>query len=65
MGILDVPGLNRYYTLMHVEEYKKMMELFLYEVEQIVELQYRIKSGSTLTGMKRAMTKGRKLEESQ
>ena len=65
VGILDVPGLNRYYTLMHIEEYKKMIELFLYEEEQIVELQYRIKSGSTLTGMKRAMTKGRKLEESQ
>ena len=65
VGILDVPGLNRYYTLMHVEEYKKMMELFLYEEEQIVELQYRIKSGSTLTGMKRAVAKGRKLEESQ
>ena len=36
-----------------------------YEEEQIVELQYRIKSGSTLTGMKRAVAKGRKLEESQ
>ena len=51
VGILDVPGLNRYYTLMHVEKCRKWMELFLYEEEQIVELQYRIKSGSTLTGM--------------
>ena len=61
VGILDVPGLDRYYTLMHVEEYKKMMELFLCEDEQIVELQYRIKSGSTLTGMKRAVAQGEKV----
>lgn len=61
VGILDVPGLNRYYTLMHVEEYKKLMELFLYEEEQILELQYRIKSGSTLTGMKRAVAQGKKV----
>lgn len=61
VGILDVPGLNRYYTLLHVEEYKKIMELFLYEEEQIVELQYRIKSGSTLIGMKRAMAQGKKV----
>lgn len=60
VGILDVPGLNRYFTLMHVEEYKKWMELFLYEEEQIVELQYRIKRGSTLTGMKRAAAQGKK-----
>lgn len=61
VGILDVPGLNRYYILMHIEEYKKMVELFLYEEEQIVELQYRIKSGSTLTGMKRAVSQGKKV----
>lgn len=60
-GILDVPGLDRYYTLMRIDEYKKMMELFLYEEEQIVELQYRIKSGSTLTGMKRAVAQGKKV----
>lgn len=61
VGILDVPGLNRYYTLMHIEEYKKMIELFLYEEEQIVELQYRIECGSTLTGMKRAVAQGKKI----
>lgn len=61
VGILDVPGLNRYFTLMRVEEYKKWIELFLYEEEQIVELQYRIKRGSTLTGMKRAAAQGKKI----
>ena len=61
VGILDVPGLNRYFTLMRGDEYKRWIELFLYEEEQIVDLQYRIKSGSTLTGMKRAVAQGKKI----